>query len=104
LLSVSERQIEIDPALRLSDGLSTWVLWAKQGRVCGAMDIQVINNRINPLDLDRRARLDLSEKVPPIVHPTSEVIFVQRVPSRRAKRVEDMAPPARCFQAVGEFD
>jgi len=66
------------------------------------MDIQVIDNRTNPLDLGKRARLDLYEKDPPIINPTSEVIFGQRIISRRAKSVEDIALPAAAVRLFSD--
>ena len=70
------------------------MLRANQRRDCSAMGVQVISNRMNSLGLGRRARLGLSEKVPPVVSRASEVIFGQLTPSRQAKRVEEIAFPA----------
>jgi hypothetical protein len=67
------------------------MLQAKQKDVTDAMCSQVINNRIDALDLIRQPLLRALEKVYPVGRRTRLVCLRQRLSGRRAEGAKDLA-------------
>src|SRR5215475_242242 len=76
-------QIEIGGILRLKDELPTRMLQAKQEDITRAMCTQVINNRIDTIEVLRQPLLDLLQEIDPINRRARPVGFRQSVSGRR---------------------
>src|SRR2546430_17486560 len=55
------------------------------------MDIQIINNGVEPLDLCWYPRLDVTKEVHPVMNRATKIVLGQSRPSSWTKRTEDVA-------------
>src|SRR5215475_15629382 len=84
-------QVEIGGILRLRDELPTRMLQTKQENITRAMRAQVINNRIDTVEIRRQPLVDPLKKVHPVECRASAVGLRQRLSGYWPKRSEDIA-------------
>src|SRR5262245_25078455 len=84
-------QIEVCGILRLKDELPTRMLQTKQEDITRAMCAQVINNRIDTIEIRRQPFLDTLKKVYPVECRACAVGLRQRLSGYWSKGAEDIA-------------
>src|SRR5262245_53760386 len=84
-------RVEIGCILRLKDELPTRMLQTRQEDITRAMRAQVINNRIDTIEIRRQPLVDPLKKVHPVECRACAVGLRQRLSGYRSKRAEDIA-------------